>query len=72
MAVDHYEIGVADDPMWAQGWYNAALIWGELKNYAQAAWDMKHYLIFMPNSSDASAARKEIIIWEDKAKDHQE
>jgi len=66
-AIRYYEAGVAADPTWAQGWYNAALLYAELKNYSRAADRMKHYLILMPDAPDAQAAKDNAILWEAKA-----
>jgi hypothetical protein len=65
-AVGYYEAGVALDPTWAQGWYNAALIYGEQEDFFDAAFDMKHYLILLP---DAPAAKEKLLLWEAKAEE---
>lgn len=67
-AVQHYEEGVAAYPLWAEGWFNAALIYAELEEYEYAANRMRHYLILMPDAPDAKAAREKLIVWEEKAK----
>jgi hypothetical protein len=66
-AGDYYSDGIAIDPTWAPGWYNAALISAELKNYSAAANYMKHYLILLPGASDAAAAKEKVLLWEAKA-----
>lgn len=66
-ALNHYESGLESDPLWPQGWYNAAVLSAELKNYDDAADDMRHYLEMMPDAPDAKAAREQMIIWQDKA-----
>ena len=66
-AVKYYELGVASDPTWDQGWYNAALVYAELGNYFDAAQCMKHYVTLMPDAADARAAKDNIILWEAKA-----
>jgi hypothetical protein len=66
-AVDDYKAGVDIDSTWAQGWYNAALICAELKNYSDAAFYMKHYLILQPDAPDAAAAKEKVLLWEAKA-----
>jgi tetratricopeptide (TPR) repeat protein len=68
-AVNYYKAGVAIDPTWAQGWYNAALISAEMKNYPAAAFNMKHYLILLPDASDAPAAKEKLMLWEAKAEE---
>lgn len=67
-AILNYEAGVAAFPLWAQGWFNAALLYAELGEFESAANRMKHYLLLVPDAPDAKAAREKTIIWEDKAK----
>ena len=67
-AIQHYEEGFAAYPLWAEGWFNAALLYGELGEYEYAANRMRHYLVLMPDASDAKAAREKVIVWEEKAK----
>jgi tetratricopeptide (TPR) repeat protein len=67
-AINNYEDGVAAYPLWAEGWFNAALLYDGLKEYESAANRMRHYLILDPNAPDAKAARDKIVIWDDKAK----
>ncbi len=66
-AEDYYKAGITIDPTWAPGWYNAALISAELKDYAAAALDMKHYLILLPDAPDAAAVKEKLLLWEAKA-----
>jgi hypothetical protein len=66
-AIEHYELGLKDAPMWPEGWFNLALLYGETGNFRKAADRMKHYLELLPDSPDAVAAHDKIIIWEDKA-----
>jgi tetratricopeptide (TPR) repeat protein len=68
-AVGYYEAGVALDPAWAQGWYNAALIYAEQQDYFDAAFYMKHYLILLPDAPDATAAKEKLLLWEAKAEE---
>ncbi|MGA2988385.1 MAG: hypothetical protein ABSG32_31840 [Terriglobia bacterium] len=67
-AVSEYEAGLAIDPLWAQGHFNAALIYGELKDYDDAVWHMRCYLELMPNAPDAQEARDQMLLWQGKAK----
>lgn len=68
-ASSYYEAGVAINPTWAQGWYNAALLYGELQKYSEAAFDMKHYLILLPDAPDAAQAKERLLLWEAKAEE---
>lgn len=66
-ALNYYELGVESDPMWAQGWFNAAVIAGQLGYYADAAEHMRNYLELLPNAPDAQSARDQIDLWRYKA-----
>ena len=66
-AGDYYRAGSTIDPTWAPGWYNAAVISAELKNYSAAANYMKHYLILLPDAPDAAVAKEKVLLWEAKA-----
>lgn len=62
-----YDAGTQIDPMWPEGHFNAAAIYGELKDYDDAVWHMRCYLELMPNASDAKAARDQMLLWQAKA-----
>ena len=66
-AVSYYEDGVKLDPTWAQGWYNAAQLYAALHEYARAAFNMRHYLILLPNAPDVAEAKNDVLLWEAKA-----
>ena len=66
-ALNDFELGVEADPTWAQGWFNAALLAGELGFYADAADHMQNYLELLPNAPDAQSARDQIDLWKYKA-----
>ncbi len=68
-AVGYYDAGVALDPTWAQGWYNAGLLYAEQQDYFDAAVRMKHYLILLPDAFDAGAAKEKLLLWEAKAEE---
>jgi len=67
-AVDYYEQGLAIEPLWPQGQYNAALLYGEMKEYRDAELHMKRYLELVPDAPDAQAARDQIMIWQSRMK----
>ena len=67
-AVDYYEKGIAIEPLWPQGQYNAALLYGEMKEYGDAELHMKRYLELVPDAPDAQAARDQIMIWQSRMK----
>jgi tetratricopeptide (TPR) repeat protein len=67
-AAAEYEAGLEIDPLWAQGHFNAAVIYGELKDYDDAVWHMRCYLELLPNAPDAQDARDQMLLWQGKAK----
>jgi len=69
-AANFYEQGLAIDPLWPAGQFNAAMIYNELHSYAMAAMHMKYYLVLKPE--DAGKYQDEIYIWEEKAKEANE
>ncbi len=68
-AVMYYEKGLAIEPLWPQGHFNAAMLDGELNRYATAALHMKRYLELVPNAKNATTAREKMYLWEGKAKE---
>ena len=67
-AVRHYERGLSVAPMWAEGYYNAALLCGEVKNYLDAADYARRYLELCPDAPEAEQLRKRIYVWEEEAR----
>jgi tetratricopeptide (TPR) repeat protein len=65
-AASFYEQGLAIHPFWAEGQYNAALLYAETGMYAKAIGHMKRYLELVPNAPDARAARDKMQAWETK------
>jgi tetratricopeptide (TPR) repeat protein len=63
-----YEAGLEIDPLWPQGHFNAAVIYGELKDYEDAVWHMRCYLELLPNAPDAQDARDQMLLWQGKLK----
>jgi tetratricopeptide (TPR) repeat protein len=68
-ALEYYRKGLAIEPLWPQGQYNAAMLAGELHWYDWAALYMKHYLELVPDAANAKAAREKMYLWEGKAKE---
>jgi tetratricopeptide (TPR) repeat protein len=68
-AADYYEQGLAIDPMWPAGQFNAAIIYAELKFYPMAVMHMKRYLALEPDAKDAKIYQDKIYIWEEKAEE---
>lgn len=67
-ALNCYEMGVENDPTWAQGWFNAAIIAGQLGYYEDAAEHMQCYLELVPDAQDAQSARDQMDLWLFKAR----
>jgi hypothetical protein len=67
-AVDFYEQGLNVSPLWPEGQFNAALLYGEMEIYGQAVIHMKRYLELRPDAPDAQAARDQVVIWQAKVR----
>jgi regulator of sirC expression with transglutaminase-like and TPR domain len=67
-ALHYYEVALERYPVWPEGWFNSALIAGELGYYADAVEHMQAYLELMPDAPDAQAARDQVVIWRAKSK----
>ncbi|MGD0888156.1 MAG: hypothetical protein ABR889_02815 [Acidobacteriaceae bacterium] len=70
-ALRYYEQGLNLDWTWPDGWFNAAIVAGELGHYANAAGYMKNYLELVPDAADAQAARDKMLVWKAKASEGQ-
>ncbi len=66
-AVNHYEDGLRVAPLWPEGYFNRALVLGELSRYAEAIRAMRKYLLLSPDAPDARAAQDRIYQWESAA-----
>ena len=66
-ALMYYEQGLEEYPTWPEGWFNAALVAGELGRYDDAVDDMQNYLELVPDAKDAQAVRDQLGIWKIKA-----
>ena len=67
-ALEHFEAGLAINPVWPEGHFNAAMLNAELSFYNAAIQHMQAYLELIPGAPDAQAARDQIFIWEDALK----
>src|SRR5208337_72988 len=68
-ALKYYREGLAIEPLWPNGQFNAAYLAAELHQYDWAALYMKHYLELVPDAKDANAAREKMYLWEGKAQE---
>jgi tetratricopeptide (TPR) repeat protein len=66
-ALMYYEQGLEEYPTWPEGWFNAALVAGELGRYDDAADDMQNYLELVPDAKDAQTARDQMEMWKIRA-----
>ena len=67
-ALEHYEAGLAINPVWPEGHFNASMLYAQLSFYKDAIQHMQAYLELVPEAPDAQAARDQIVIWEDSLK----
>jgi tetratricopeptide (TPR) repeat protein len=66
-ALEFLEIAIQTDPFsYPEAYYNMALIAAQVEDYAFAVFNMKKYLILMPDAGDARAAQDKIYEWEYK------
>jgi len=68
-ALKYYAQGIEGYPMWPQGWFNAALVAGELGHYDDAVYNMQPYLELVPDAKDAQSARDQLEIWKVEAQE---
>ena len=68
-AAKYYEQALEIEPLWPDGQYNAAFLYGEIKDYEMAVNHMKRYLAIVPEAKDAKEARETMYLWEGKAKE---
>ncbi len=68
-ALEYYSKGLAIEPLWPQGQFNAAMLAGELRWYDWAALYMKHYLELVPDAKNANIGREKMYLWEGKAEE---
>ena len=65
-AIDEYEAGLKIDPLWPEGHFNVALLYGELNDYEEATLHMRAYLDLRPGAHDAQAAHDQMLLWQGK------
>lgn len=63
-AVEEYEAGLAINPVWPEGHFNAALLCAEAGYFAEALRHMRAYLELSPDAPDAQQARDQIVLWQ--------
>jgi tetratricopeptide (TPR) repeat protein len=66
-ALTFYEQALEAYSTWPEGWFNAALVAGELGRYDDAADNMQNYLELVPDAKDAQAARDQLEMWKIRA-----
>jgi hypothetical protein len=65
-ALNHFEKGLAIEPLWPAGQLGAATICGELQRYECAAQHAERYLELLPDGPQSEVLRDKLIIWKDK------
>jgi tetratricopeptide (TPR) repeat protein len=68
-ALEYYKKGLAIEPLWPQGQFNAAMLAGELHQYGWAAIHMRRCLELVPDAKNAAALREKMYLWEGKVKE---
>ena len=68
-ALTYYEQALDEYSTWPEGWFNAALVAGELGLYSDATDYMQNYLELVPDAKDAQSARDQLEIWKMKARE---
>lgn len=64
-AIDLYEKAIALDPVsYPAAYFNVALLWAQENAPLSAIHSMKHYLLLVPDASDARSAQDKIYEWE--------
>ena len=66
-ALMYYEQALEAYPTWPEGWFNAALVAGELGRYDDAVDNMQTYLELVPDAKDAQSARDQMEMWKIRA-----
>lgn len=64
-AVELYAAALKISPWWPEGYFNQALILGELNCPEEAIGAMKKYIVLAPDAPDNRAARDKIYQWKD-------
>lgn len=67
-AADLYAEALQVAPWWPEGYFNRALILGELKEFDTAVFEMKRYLRLAPDAADARAAQNKVYVWQAEVK----
>ena len=65
-AASFYEQALAIHPLWPEGQFKAALLYGDAGMFDKAIGHMKRYLELTPNAPEAPMARDKIQIWAGK------
>lgn len=63
-----YESALALVPWWPEGYFNRALLLGEMGDFELAMASMKRYLLLVPEAANARDAQDKVYEWERKAR----
>jgi tetratricopeptide (TPR) repeat protein len=68
-ALNEFESGLALEPLWPNGHYNAAMVYAQTGDYESAVYHMKAYLELTPaDDKEFQANRDRILLWQGKLK----
>lgn len=68
-ALNEFESGLALEPVWPNGHYNAAMVYAQTGDYESAIYHMRAYLELTPaDDKDFQANRDRILLWQGKLK----
>lgn len=68
-ALNEFESGLALDPLWPNGHYNAAMVYAQMMDYENAIYHMKAYLELTPADDKEFQANKDrLLLWQGKLK----
>jgi tetratricopeptide (TPR) repeat protein len=68
-ALNQFESGLALEPLWPNGHYNAAMVYAQTGDYENAVYHMKAYLELIPaDDKEFQANRDRILLWQGKLK----
>lgn len=66
-ALDQFEAGLALNPLWPNGHYNAAMLYAQMMDYENAIYHVKAYLeLCPPDDKELQANRDRLLLWQGK------
>ncbi len=66
-AIELYQKAIEVDPVsYPSAYFNTALLYAQMKRFHMAIFNMKKYLLLLPEATDARSAQDKIYEWEIK------